>query len=116
MIGDLSMADVLQGETESKLVKTVTRTTNDFVESESIAGRQVDMLVQPADPKRLQSDDIDWALEYIMVHALQEVAVGEYVEHKGKDFKIISRTPWTDYGYDELLGEETKQSLLQVNA
>lgn len=114
MLKHIDMSDMLSGETGPTTVKTVTITQdNDFNEVESVSTRTVEALIQPQDPKNLQSDDLDWALEYIMVHSLSQISVGEFVEHKGKDFKIITRSPWESYGFTEVIGEETNRSLIQ---
>lgn len=112
MIGDIDMSDVLAGETSPTTVKTVTTTTVDFEEQQSVTPRTIEALVQPQDPTQLQSDTIDWSLEYIMVHSPEPVEVGEFVEHRGKDFKIVTRSPWDRYGFTEVIGEETNRPLL----
>ena len=108
MIGDLSVADVLQGETRPTVVKAVETQTTDFEETEVVTGRYVDAMVQPADPKRLETlDGVDFALEYITAHALQPIRAGEFVEYEGREFKVITRSPWDAYGYSEVIGEST---------
>jgi len=112
MIGDLSMADVLQGETKPTTVKTVTVKTVDFEETEVVTPRTVDAMVQPADPKQLQNlNGIEFSQAYVMVHALQLVENGELVEYKGADYKVITRSPWEHYGYTEAVAEATNEAL-----
>lgn len=112
MIGKLSVADVLRGETKPTTVKTVTVETVDFEETDVVTARTVDAMVQPADPKNLETlDGIDFAQAYVMVHALQPVKTGELVEYQGEDYKVITRHPWEAYGYTEVIAEATNEAL-----
>lgn len=113
MLPDVS--DVLTEWEEPFTVKTVTRQTVDFVEQDIIAGRTQNCVIQVAEKEKLNPEQIDWSLEYIMVHSKQGVEIGEFVEFLGRDFKVIDRGPWARYGYTEAVGEETKQPLLVPN-
>lgn len=93
-------------------VKTVTRTTVDFVEQQSVATRTITAVIQPADPNRLRAESIDWSLRYIRIHSRDPVAVGEYVTFEDVDYKLISVTDWQRYGYVAAVGEETRRPLL----
>lgn len=93
-------------------IKTVTRQTVDFVEQDIISGRTQNCVVQVAQKEKLNPEQIDWSLEYIMVHSGQGIGIGEFVEFEGKDYKVIDRGFWSGYGYTEVTGEETKRPLL----
>ena len=38
--------------------------------------------------------------------------LGQYIEYKGEDFKLVARGNYNDYGYYEMVGEQTKLPLL----
>ncbi len=114
-LSSINMADMLAPETTPRTVKTKTVTTTDFKESVSVTSRTVNMLIQPADPKRLQElNGLDWAQEHITIHSLSPVELEEYVEYNGKDFWIVSRTPWEDNGFTRAIGESTGKPQLEV--
>jgi len=114
-LSSINMADMLVSETTPRTVKTKTITTVDFQENVSITSRIVDMLIQPANPNQLQElNGLDWEQEHIMIHSLSPVALGEYVEYNGKDFWIVSRTPWEDNGFTRAIGESTGKPQIKV--
>lgn len=93
-------------------LKTVTRSTVDFVESTSVARSTINAMIQPADPTRLTAAQIDWSLKYISIHSIDAVVVGQFVEYGGEDYKIISATDWSAYGYTRAIGEQTRRAVL----
>lgn len=97
-------------------LKTVTTTTVDFVETEVITGDTVQAMIQVADKTKLNSEAIDWALTYLMVHSPDGLSVGEFIEYEGADYKLIEVNPYGNYGYYEAVAEQTKRPLLVVNA
>lgn len=111
------MGGLVARNAKPRTVKTKTVTTVDFEEKVSVSARTVDALIQPADPKQLQElNGIDFSLQYIMVHSVQEIEVGEFVEFDGKDFKVITRHPWDRYGFCKVIGEDTNEAQLEVTA
>ena len=111
MLPDVS--DALEEWVSAYTVKTLTRTTVDFEPADVVTPRIVRAMIQPADPQRLQIlAGLDWSLKYIAVHSLDAVAVGERIEYRGEDYKLVSSTDWSDYGYYSAIGEQTKQASL----
>lgn len=111
MLPDVS--DALEEWVSDYTVKTLTRTTVDFEPVDVVTPRTVQAMVQPADPQRLQTlAGLDWSLKYVTVHSLDAVAVGEYIEYRGEDYKLVSTTDWSDYGYYKAIGEQTKRASL----
>lgn len=108
------MSGVLTAWERPVLIKTVTTTKVDFVETEAVAGRTQLCVVQVAEKERLNPDTIDWTLEYLMVHSSSQIQQGEFIEFEGADYKVIERGPWRGYGYTEVVAEETKRPLLEV--
>jgi hypothetical protein len=107
-----NMSAVLTAFERPVTVKTVTKTTVNFVTVETVTTRTQQCVVQVADKEKLNSGTIDWSLEYLLVHSAGQLQVGEYVEFNGMDYKIISRGAWSGYGYTEVICEETKRPLL----
>jgi len=110
----LDMSDALTEWERPTLIKTVTTTTVDFVETEVIAGRTQDCVIQVAQKEQLNPDTIDWSLEYLMVHSRSALAIDELIEFDGRDYIITEKGPWRGYGYYEVVAAETKRPLVEV--
>lgn len=109
------MSDVLTEWSQAVKLKTVSVTTVDFVGTEIITAADIMAVVQPADPEKLKVEQIDFSLEYIQVHSVSPMAIGQYIEWNGRDFKLVPfRKGYGQYGYVEVVGEETKLPLLVV--
>ena len=107
------MSDVLTEWSQPVKLKTVTETTLDFVPTRIVAAASIMAVVQPADPEKLQVDQIDYSLEYIQIHSVTAMAIGQYIEWDSRDFKLVPfRKGYGQYGYSECVGEETKLPLL----
>lgn len=107
------MSDVLTEWSQPVKLKTVTTTSVDFVETQAVLVFDIMAVVQPADPEKLQVDQIDFSLEYIQVHSVSPMAIGQYIEWDGRDFKLVPfRKGYGQYGFVEVVGEETKLPLL----
>jgi len=98
----------------STSIKTVTRTTTNFIETNAVVSRTQYCVVQPAQKETLNPRTIDWSLEYLRVHSKIDIEIGEFVELDSKDYKVIEKTNWNRYGYSEVIAEETKRPLLVV--
>jgi len=108
-----NMANTLTQWSSPYVKKTVTIITdNDFNEVESVERDDIFAIIQPAQKEKLNLESLDWSKEYVMIHTSNQLDMNEYVEYKGRDFKIVDRGDYTDYGYIELVGEETKKALL----
>jgi len=93
-------------------VKTITRQTVDYVDADVVTGRNVAAVVQPADKTKLNADNIDWSLRYLLIHSAEELADGELIVYQGEDYKIIADGDWQLYGHSEVLAEQTKRPLV----
>lgn len=108
------MSDALEEWKLPYTVKTVTKQTVEFVESNIIVGRTIEAVVQVAQKDKLNSDQIDWSLRYLLVHSGSELQNGEYIEYQGEDYKIIDDGNYQLYGFTEAVAEQTKRTLLVV--
>ena len=108
------MSDVLTSWSQFVNLKTATKTSIDFVETEVVTVDKISAVVQPADKTKLQLDSLDWSKEYVLVHKKGAgIEMGQYVEWDGRDFKIIGPNGnYKNYGFIEVVGEETKKPLL----
>lgn len=107
------MSEVLTEWSQPVTLKTVTVTTIDFIETRIVGAVVIPAVVQPADPEKLKVEQIDFSLEYIQIHSVSPMAIGQYVEWDGRDFKLVPfRKGYGQYGYTECVGEETKMPLL----
>lgn len=109
-----NMGRIVRRSASPYTVKTITRQTVDFVESDVVAGRTVKALIQPARKSQLNPEMIDWSLRYITIHSLGPVDEGELIEYGGEDYKIIELGDYQDFGYTEAVAEQTKRPVVQV--
>lgn len=112
------MSEVLDEWLQSVIHKTVTGDSGAFDindlgtdDGESVAPVTIQSVVQPADKDKLNTANIDWSLDYQMFHTKSNVIEGDFIEFDGRDYKIISRGAYGQYGYFELIGEETKRAV-----
>lgn len=107
------MSDALTEWEQSVILKTVTITTVDFIETKVITVTPVRMAVQVAEKEKLNLDSLNWSKEYKWFHAKFEMELNQYIEYRGRDYKLVSQgDDYTDYGYSAFAGEETKLPLL----
>ncbi len=108
------MAETLEEWQAPYPLKTVTRQTVDFVEDDVVTSREIQAAIQPAQKARLTAADIDWSLRYLQIHSPDEIAMGEFLEFQGEDYKIIDNGDFQLYGFTDAVGEQTKRPLLVV--
>ena len=108
------MSDVFDGWLDDYTLKTVTKTTVDFVDANTVAGRTVPCMVQVAQKNKLNIAPIDWSKRYLTVHSPDPISNGEFLEFNGEDYKIVDNGDWQAYGYTEAVAEQTKRALLAV--
>ena len=111
MVPDVSQ--VLDGWEQLVTIKNVVRTTEDFVETDTVTIRTQLAVVQVAKKSALNSQTINWALDYLLVHSKENILMGEYIEFQGTDYKVILRGNWNLYGYLEVIAESTGLTLIE---
>jgi hypothetical protein len=108
----LDMSGVLAAFERLVTIKTIVRSTTDFVESVTVEGRQQKCVVQVADKSKINPATIDWNLEYLLVHTAGSLEMGELIEFNSRDYKVVQIGDWNGYGYIEVVAEETKRPLV----
>ena len=103
-----NLSGALSGWISPYQVVSITPHTTDFTADSIETVRTIRALVQPADPERLNVDQIDWSLRYIQIHTVDALAVGEYLVSNGTRYKVISGGDWSAYGFRVATGEEVK--------
>lgn len=98
--------------TQPLLLKTVTETTVRFEPVIVISGVPLEAVVQPTKKTLLNAGLLDWSRTHLTFHTEQPVNLGQFVEVKGKDYKIIEVADYSDYGYYEAVGEATNNDLI----
>lgn len=107
-----NMSDALiEWEIPVKL-KTATETTVNFVKTKVVTVGDLLAVVQPAEKEKINPDTLDWSKEYLQIHSRSMLLLGQFVEYQGKDFKLVQKGNYGNYGYFEMFAEETKQPLL----
>ena len=95
-------------------LKTVTVATVDFVEANTVVVGTVQAVIQVADKTKLNIEQIDWTLRYLLVHTADELIIGQYIEFEGGDYKIVDDGNYQLYGFSEVIAEQTKRTLLEA--
>ena len=106
------MSDTLREWEISVKLKTVTETTVNFVKTRVVTVVSLLAVVQPAEKEKINPDTLDWSKAYKQIHSRAVLNVGQFVEYKGKDYKLVQEGDYQDYGFFEMFAEETKQPLL----
>lgn len=107
-----NISDALPEWEQSVIIKTVAITTVNFVPTETVTQRTQKCVIQPTKPTEINIDTIDYKLRYITAHSRSTINVGEYITYNSQDYKVILKSNWNDYGYYEVVGEETNKTLL----
>lgn len=106
------MSEVLTEWSQPIKLKTVSTRTVNFENVTTVTVANIPAVVQVADMEMLNADAIDWSRRYLMVHAKAALELGQLIEYQGADYKIIRLNNYADYGYFEVVAEETKQPLV----
>ena len=108
------MSDVLLDWEQWVKLKTVTTVKVEFVKTDTVVVDSVLCVVQPAQKEVLKNDSLDWSKEHILIHRRGGgIDIGQYIEWDGRDFKVVGPNGnYKNYGFQELVGEETKKTLL----
>lgn len=104
----------LIGWEQPVLVKTVTEDRVDFEPVQIVEGRDVLAVIQPTRKTALNNDTLNWTQPHITLHAREVLAIGELVQRRGADYKIVEVADWLDYGYCEAVAEATNRPVVQV--
>lgn len=108
-----NMSQVLKRWEQDVKLKTVSITTVDFEETKNITVEPKRMVVQVADKKKLNLDSLDWSKQYKWFHSRFNIQIGQYIEHKGIDYKLVAQgDDYSEYGYVAFAGEETLKTVL----
>ena len=106
------MSDTLTEWEQPVILKTVVRTTVDFEDVVVVTPEDIRAVVQVATPEQLSVLQIDISLKYRLCHSKVPISMGQYIEFQGINYKIITPSDWTDYGFSEVIGEQVKGEIV----
>lgn len=112
MINVPQVGMALGGWTSPVTVKAITRTSQDFVITETVAFRTIQAMVQPTQKTLLNAAVLNWQQAHITIFTPDPVNNGELVEYAGADYRIVQVNNWLDYGYIEAICEATNAALV----
>lgn len=107
-----NVSSVLDCYLQTVQYTTIDRTTVDFIDTLVPTVINIEAVVQPANPEKLNIDQIDWSLKYRLIHSKHQLQMGDYVRHNGIEYTLIIPSDWSDYGYYRSIGEEVKGDLV----
>jgi hypothetical protein len=105
MILDVTMG--LMGLTQPLKLKTVSITSVDFVETKVVTQTDFNGAVHPAQKAKQNPATIDWSKKYIKCFSTTPMVIGQFIEYKNQDYKIVESGDYSEYGYFSVIAEET---------
>lgn len=93
-------------------LKVITITTTDFEPTKTIVVSNIKAVVQIATRENLNNDTIDWSKETLFIHSKENIEIGNVIEFNNKDYRVIDRDNYNQYGYRAVIASETKETLL----
>jgi hypothetical protein len=107
-----NLASVVKKWQQPIIIKTITKTTVNFVTSIAVIRESSQAVVQPTKKTTVNKDQLDWSQKNNTFHLLRLVDLGQVIEFKGQDFKVVEVSDCMDYGYCEVVGQATNKALL----
>lgn len=108
------VAIALHGWEQKLVLKTVTKTRIDFVDTIKVEGIDYLAVVQPTKRTIQNKDTLDWSKEHITTHSEQPIRRGQFIEYKGQDYKVIDVINASEYGFYKAICEDTMQDVLEI--
>lgn len=102
------MSNVVASFGTPAVLKRATKTVGGHRPVNTYVETDITPVVQPAQHEDLNVDEIDYALQYLMVHSTGELEIGDRISWQSKEFKIIGLGDYNLYGYYESTAEEMK--------
>tara|TARA_Y100000310_G_scaffold195657_1_gene195632 strand:- start:1485 stop:1817 length:333 start_codon:yes stop_codon:yes gene_type:complete len=106
-----NMACVVSSWSTPYEIRTITKVTVDFADANTTATRTQQLMIQPAQKRRLNPDLVDWSLRYVQIHTTEQLVIGEELTFNGIDFRVIDDGDWQLYGYTDAVAEEIKPGM-----
>ena len=103
-----NMSSALDRWLQTVVLKTITQTVVNHRPVQTPSSTNIQAVIQPADKKKLTVENIDYSLAYLQVHSKTQLRVGDVIEYKSVDHKIVQLGPYSDYGYYEAIAEELR--------
>ena len=109
----LDMSDAFEGLTTLVNLDTYQLQSVNYVTSMTRIDRKpINAVIQPATHARLMALTVDFSLKYIQIHSpIEPIAIGQYIEFDGVNYKIIDLGDYQLYGFYEAIGEQTKGNI-----
>jgi len=102
------MSSVLDEFSQEITLKTIVQTVVNFRPADTPTNTTILAVVQPANKEKITAVLVDFSLDYILVHSKTAIAIGSFVVYKGATYKAIELGQYSDYGFHEVICEETK--------
>jgi len=106
------MTNTLKAFETDAFLDTYERLSVDFVMTMSRTERKaIKAVVQPANRDKLVALNVDLTLRHIEVHAPEDIKVGQYINFKGQDYKVITPGDYQLYGFSDVICAEVKGAI-----
>ena len=91
------------------ILKVVSVDVVDFEPVETYTNTDIMGTIVPAKPRDLQGYEVQFGIEYYKVHTTSKVSSTDLLSYHGKEYKAISISNYSDYGFYKCIFEEVKQ-------
>lgn len=108
----MDVSDALDEWLEFYRIKIVTKTSLNFVVTETVFGRDQECVVQVASRARLTPAQISTSAQFLLVHSKEPLSIDELLEFNSQDYIFVERGDWSPYGYYENIAQETNKPLV----
>lgn len=110
MLNNMDMSDVVLEFAQTLAFKSATQTVVDYKPVMTYTTSTKQGTIYPSKVDELKAFAIDRSLAYYTVYTIQDVKINDLLEYKSKDFKMINKEDFMDYGYVKSIFEEVKNA------
>lgn len=89
--------------------RSVTQTVVNHIPQETKIDTIIKATITTPQPEDLQNIEIDTSLKYKLAHSVDEITINDRFVHQNIEYKVISESNRSDYGYYRVLGEEVQK-------
>lgn len=102
----INVSDVIRDLANTTITRRVeTITTVDFENVVSVVDSELVVIAQPADMSIIVKAQLDTSKEYLMVHSLENIDIGNIVILNSIQYNVVRKNPYGLYGYVETISE-----------
>lgn len=110
MLSNMNMREAIFEFAQSLTFKNATQTVVNYKPVMTYTESTKQGTIYPSKVDELKAFVIDRSLAYYTVYTIEDVNINDILEFKSKDFKMINKEDFMDYGYVKSIFEEVKNA------